>query len=69
MEIECGVRVLGAAEGWPRPHLLGVSMWRYLSVGWVVAAQRPIRTPAEVTKHTYEVMGDFENSNHGNRVR
>jgi hypothetical protein len=23
----------------------------------------------EVTKHTYEVMDDFENLNHGNRVR
>jgi hypothetical protein len=57
--------VLGAAEGWSGPNLLGVPMWRYLSVGWVVADKRPIRTLTEVTKHTYEVMGDFENSNHG----
>ena len=26
-------------------------------------------TPAEVTKYTYEVMDDFENLNHGNRVQ
>ena len=25
--------------------------------------------PAKVTKHTYEIMDDFENSNHGKRVR
>ena len=65
MEIECGERVLEAEEGWPGPNLLGVPMWRYLSVGWVVADQRPIRTPTEVTKPAYEVMYDFENSNHG----
>jgi len=27
------------------------------------------RTPAEVTKRTYEVIDDFENSNHGNKVQ
>ena len=68
MEIECGDRVLEAAKGLPGPNLIGVPMCRYLSVGWVVAAQKPIRTPTEETKHTYEVMNDFANSNHGNRV-
>jgi hypothetical protein len=42
MEIECGGRVAGAAEGCPGPNLLGAPMWGYLSVGWVVAAQRPV---------------------------
>ena len=65
MEIECSERVLEAAEGWPRPNLLGVSMWRYLSVGWGCCSSETSRTPAEVTKHTYEVMNDFENSNCG----
>ena len=37
-------------------------------LGGVVAAQRRIRNPAEVTKHTNAVMDDFENSNHGKRV-
>jgi hypothetical protein len=64
-----GICFMGVEEEWPVPHLLGVPIWRYLSAGWVVAAQRPNRTPTEVTKHTYEVMDDFENSNHGNRVR
>ena len=37
---------------------------------WVdFTAHRSVRTPTEVTKHTYEVKDDFENSNYGNRVR
>ena len=51
----------------------GFPMWRYLSVGWVVAAQRPVGNPAEVTKHTFEViykvMDGFENSDRGNKVQ
>ena len=65
MEIECGERVVGAAEGWPEPNLLCVSMWCCVSVGCFFAAERPIRTPTEVIKHTYEMMDDFEYPNCG----
>jgi hypothetical protein len=39
-------------------------------VRWVgCCSSEASRTPAELTKHTYEVMDDFENSNHGNKVQ
>jgi hypothetical protein len=69
MEEECDERVLGVEEGWSRPHLLGVPMLLYLSVGWNCCSSKASQTTAEVTKHTYEVMDDFENSNCGKRVR